>query len=144
MRIAIGNDHSAWEEKFTVVENLEAAGQTVINLGADSGESTDYPERAAAVARCVAAGEADLGIIICGSGIGVSIAANKIDGVRAALCHSPQTARLSRQHNNANIICLGARVLPIDVLLDLVDVFLSTEFEGGRHARRVDGIHALE
>lgn len=144
MNIALGNDHAAWEEKFAVLERLKNAGHTVNNLGADTSESTDYPERAAAVAHCVAAGEAELGIIICGSGIGVSIAANKINGIRAALCHSPQTAQLSRKHNNANILCLGGRVLPLDVLLETVDTFLSTDFEGGRHARRVDGIHSLE
>ena len=144
MRIALGNDHAAWEEKFAVLAQLEDAGHTVTNLGADTSESTDYPERAAQVARFVASGDADLGIIVCGSGIGVSIAANKINGVRAALCHSVETARLARQHNDANIICLGARVLPLDVLSGAVEAFLTTEFEGGRHARRVDGIHALE
>ncbi len=144
MKIALGNDHAAWEEKFAVMEQLNAAGHQVENLGADSSESTDYPERAAEVARSVAAGTADLGIIICGSGIGVSIAANKIKGIRAALCHSPQTASLSRQHNDANVLCLGARVLDIGILLATVESFLATDFEGGRHARRVQGIHDLE
>ena len=137
MHIAIGSDHAAWEAKTQVVNELREQGHQVDDLGTYSGESCDYPVYAYAVARKVAAGEAERGVLICGSGIGMSIAANRVAGVRAALVHDEQTATLCREHNDANVICLGARLLPADELISLVEVFLETPFGGGRHEGRV-------
>jgi len=144
MRIAIGADHSGYELKQQIAEAPIVQGHQVLDLGIHELESVDYPDIAALVARAVAAGEAERGIIICGTGIGVSIAANKVHGVRAALCTDCYMARMAREHNDAQILCLGGRVLGIGSALDIVQVFLSSEFLGGRHARRVDKISALE
>lgn len=137
MKIAIGNDHAAVEMKQEVVDHLVEQGHEVINFGTDSHESCDYPVYGKLVAHAVADGEADLGILICGTGIGISLAANKVHGVRAACCSENYSARLTRMHNDANILAFGARVVGPGTALDLVDTFINTPFEGGRHARRV-------
>ncbi|MEA3342040.1 MAG: ribose 5-phosphate isomerase B [Chloroflexota bacterium] len=144
MRIAIGADHGGYELKKNIVEHLIAQGYQVQDFGAHGPESVDYPDIAAPVARAVAAGEFERGILICGTGIGMSLAANKIDGVRAAVCTDCYMARMSRQDNDANILCLGGRVLGVGLALDVVRTFLSNEFLEGRHARRVAKISALE
>ncbi len=142
--IAVGADHGGYELKTIIVEHLRQAGYAVRDFGTHGPESVDYPDYAFQVARAVAAGECELGILICGTGIGMSIAANKIVGVRAAVCGDTYSARMSRLHNNANILCLGGRVLGPGLALDIVDVWLSTEFEGGRHSRRVEKIQQME
>ncbi|HUX75144.1 MAG TPA: ribose 5-phosphate isomerase B [Anaerolineae bacterium] len=144
MRIAIGADQGGYELKQPIAEYLIAEGHEVSDLGIYRLESVDYPDIAALVARAVAAGEAERGIIICGTGIGVSLAANKVRGIRAALCTDCYMARMAREHNDAQILCLGGRVLGIGSALDIVRVFLTSTFLGGRHARRVAKISALE
>jgi ribose 5-phosphate isomerase B len=144
MRVAIGADQGGYELKQQVAEFLIAQGYIVSDLGIHRLESVDYPDIAVLVARAVAAGEAERGILICGTGIGVSLAANKVDGVRAALCTDCYMARMAREHNDAQILCLGGWVLGVGSALDIVQVFLGSEFLGGRHARRVDKISALE
>ncbi|MCA9321341.1 MAG: ribose 5-phosphate isomerase B [Planctomycetes bacterium] len=144
MRIAIANDHAAVEARRRLSRTLRDWGFEVSDLGTDTEESVDYPDQAAAVARMVASGEADRGIILCGTGIGVSMAANKIDGIRAAVCHSVETATLAREHNDANVLCLGARVLDAAKIEACSRAFLDTAFAGGRHARRVQKIRDLE
>ena len=144
MKIAIGNDHVAVELKNHITKYVEAKGYTVVNFGTDSSESCDYPIYGEKVARAVASGECDLGILICGTGIGISLAANKVKGIRAAVCSEPYSARLTRQHNNANIIAFGARVVGQAMAEMIVDEFLNAEYEGGRHQRRVDQIMAIE
>jgi ribose 5-phosphate isomerase B len=144
MRVAIGADQGGYELKQRVAEFLITQGHVVADLGIHRLESVDYPDVAALVADAVVAGEAERGILICGTGIGVSLAANKVDGVRAALCTDCYMARMAREHNDAQILCLGGRVLGVGLALDIVQVFLSSEFLGGRHARRVDKISALE
>lgn len=144
MKIAIGNDHTAVELKKHITKHLEAKGYTVVNLGADTDESSDYPLFGEKVGKAVASGECDLGVAICGTGIGISLAANKIKGIRAAVCSEPYSARLTRQHNNANIIAFGARVVTAEMAEKIVDEFLNAEFEGGRHQRRVDMISEIE
>ena len=144
MRIAIGADHGGYELKQQIAESLLAQGHQVQDFGTYSPKAVDYPDFAAPLARAVAAGEFERGILICGTGIGMSIAANKIHNARAAACTNCYTARMSRQDNDANILCLGGRVLGIGLALDIVQVFLNSEFAGGRHARRVGKISALE
>ena len=144
MKIAIGNDHAAPNMKFQLMEYLQKQGHEVVNFGTDSSESCDYPVYGEKVARAVASGECDLGILICGTGIGISLAANKVKGIRAAVCSEPYSARLTRQHNNANIIAFGARVVGQAMAEMIVDEFLNAEYEGGRHQRRVDMITAIE
>ena len=144
MKIAIGNDHTAVELKKHISKYLEAKGYTVVNLGADTDEPSDYPLFGEKIGKAVASGECDLGVAICGTGIGISLAANKIKGVRAAVCSEPYSARLTRQHNNANIIAFGARVVTTEMAEKIVDEFLNAEFEGGRHQRRVDMISEIE
>lgn len=140
MKIVIGNDHAGVEFKQTILKHLEAQGHQLINVGTDSPDSVDYPDIAGEVGRIVLSGEAEYGIVICGTGIGISIAANKMEGIRAALCHNEFTARLSRLHNNANVLALGARVIGDELGKAIADSFIATEFEGGRHARRVGKI----
>ena len=140
MKVVIGNDHAGVEFKNTILKHLENQGYEVINVGVDVVESVDYPDIAKEVTKKIVDNEAQFGILICGTGIGISIAANKVEGIRAALCHNEFTAKLSRQHNNANIIALGARVIGDELGKACVDVFLNTEFEGGRHANRVSKI----
>ena len=144
MRIALGADHAGVALKANVEALLEARGVQIIDMGALSEESVDYPDYAAKVGRAVASGEADLGILACGTGIGMAIAANKVAGVRAAPVVDIESARLARAHNDANVLALGARLTPHDLALQLVTTFLDTKFEGGRHQRRVDKIAALE
>lgn len=144
MKIAIGNDHAAVELKNIISEHLKEKGYEVLNLGTDSSESCDYPVFGEKVGRAVVSGEADLGIAICGTGVGISLAANKVKGVRCCVCSEPYTARLSRMHNNANVLALGARVVGSELAKMIVDEWLAAEFEGGRHQRRVDMIMAIE
>lgn len=144
MNLAIAADHAGVDLKSALKASLEASGHTVMDYGTNSAESVDYPDYAAPVARAVASGEADRGILICGSGVGMSIAANKVRGVRAALGVSPEEVALIRQHNDANILTLGARFLDAAQAQELVRVFLETPFEGGRHTRRVEKVAALE
>ncbi len=144
MKIAIGCDHAGYQYKEIVKKHLEEKGFQVIDKGAYSDERVDYPVYGEAVGNAVASGEADRGIVICGTGIGISIAANKVKGVRAALCTNEYMARMARKHNDANILAFGARVLGIDVVLGIVDEFFSTDFEGGRHEKRVNLIKEIE
>lgn len=144
MKIGIGNDHAAVDMKNQVVEYLEGKGYEVVNFGTDTYESCNYPEYGEKVGRTVAAGDVDLGILICGTGVGISLAANKVKGVRAVVCSEPYSAKLSRQHNNTNILAFGARVIGIELAKMIIDEWLSAEFEGGRHQTRVDMITAIE
>jgi len=144
MKIAIGNDHGGVELKRHLVQYLEGKGFEVANFGSDVTESTDYPIYAERVSKAVVSGECDKGILICGTGIGISISANKIHGVRCALCSEPVSAQLARQHNDANIVAMGARTIGPVMAEGIVDVFLNTEFQGGRHQRRVDKIMMLD
>ena len=144
MKIAIGNDHVAVEMKIHITEYLENKGYTIVNFGTDSTERADYPVYAKRVADAVVSGECKLGILICGTGIGISLAANKVKGIRAAVCSEAYSAALTRQHNNANIIAFGARVVGPATAECIVDAFLQAEYEGGRHAKRVDMITAIE
>lgn len=144
MKIAIGNDHGGVELKQHLVQYLEEKGYEVVNFGSDVTDSTDYPIYAERVSKAVVSGECDKGILICGTGIGISISANKIHGVRCALCSEPVSAQLARQHNDANIVAMGARTIGPVMAEGIVDVFLSTEFQGGRHQRRVDKIMMLD
>ena len=144
MKIAIGNDHGGVELKRHLVQYLVGKGFEVVNFGSDVTESTDYPIYAERVSRAVVSGECDKGILICGTGIGISISANKIHGVRCALCSEPVSAQLARQHNDANIVAMGARTIGPVMAEGIVDVFMSTECQGGRHQRRVDKIMMLD
>ncbi len=144
MTIALGSDHAGFEVKARVREWLEKLGERVDDKGTHSSASCDYPVFAEAVARAVAQGEAERGILICGTGIGMSIAANKISGIRAAVCHSQEAAELSRRHNDANVLCLGARINTLGELEMIVRRWLETAFEGGRHERRLERIRAIE
>ncbi|HEX3621268.1 MAG TPA: ribose 5-phosphate isomerase B [Acidimicrobiales bacterium] len=144
MRIAVAADHAGYRLKTVVVAHLGEGGHEVLDLGTHSEEPVDYPSFCAAAGRAVVAGLADAGIVIGGSGQGEQIAANKVNGVRAALCHDEFTARLARQHNNANVVAFGARVLADAYALRIVDLFLQTEFEGGRHQPRIDQVAAIE
>lgn len=138
MKIAIGNDHAATDYKNEIVKFLEKEGHEVINLGTDSHESVDYPVFAKKVCNVVVEKEADFGILLCGTGIGISIAANKVEGIRAALLYNEYSARLTKQHNNANVIAFGARVMGIDLILSCIKAYMESEYEGGRHQRRID------
>jgi len=144
MRIAVGSDHAGFELKSRVTEHLKRLGHEVSDLGTHNTESVDYPPYCARVGRAVVAEDVDLGMVLGGSGQGEQIAANKIRGVRAALCHNEFTARLARAHNDANVLALGGRVLGVELALAVVDAFLATGFEGGRHARRVEQITGIE
>lgn len=136
--IAIGADHAGVELKNQLKQDLAAAGYEVLDLGTDGPASVDYPDYAAKVAEAVAEGRAQKGVLVCGSGIGMSIAANRNPKVRAALVHDALGARLSRQHNDANVVCFGSRLTGVEVVRDALKAFLATDFEGGRHARRVE------
>ncbi len=137
MRVAVGADHAGFEMKDTIAAHLAEAGHEVLDLGTRGPESVDYPDFGRIVAEAVASGRAERGIVVCGSGIGISIAANKVPGVRSARCTSEFDARYARLHNDANVLALGSRVTGIGVALAIVDLFMTVEFEGGRHARRV-------
>lgn len=144
MKIGIGNDHAAVDMKFEIVKYLEESGYEVVNFGTDTNDSCDYPVYGEKVARALANGEVDRGILICGTGVGISLAANKVKGIRAAVCSESVTARFSRLHNDANILAFGARIVGVETAKDMVNVWLNTEFEGGRHQRRVDLIMKIE
>ncbi len=137
LRVAVGSDHGGFRLKAAIVTRLRQQGYEVEDMGTDSGASVDYPEFARAVCRAVAAGACDRGILVCGTGIGMSMVANREPAIRAALCHDAYTARMSREHNDANVLCLGERVLGEGVALDLVEIWLATPFAGGRHLRRI-------
>lgn len=144
MKIAMGNDHAAVEMKQEIKAYLESKGHEVINFGTDTHESCDYPEFGEKVGRAVASGEADYGITICGTGIGIGIAAGKVKGVRVCTCSEPYSARLSRMHNNTNVLSFGARVVGVEMAKMIVDEWLNNEYEGGRHQRRVDMLMEIE
>ena len=137
MKIGSGNDHAAVDMKFEIVKYLEVSGYEVVNFGTDTNDSCDYPVYGEKVARAVANGEVDRGILICGTGVGISLAANKVKGIRAAVCSESVTARFSRLHNDANILAFGARIVGVETAKDMVNVWLNREFGGGRHQRRV-------
>lgn len=138
MKIALAADHGGFELKEKIKEHLQQKGINVLDLGCHTEESVDYPDYGKACGEAVMRGDAERGIVICGTGIGISIAANKVKGIRCALCTSLFMAEMSRKHNNANMLALGGRILEAGLALDIVDVWLATEFEGGRHQRRVD------
>lgn len=142
--MAIGCDHAGFDLKGVVLGVLERLGAEVLDLGTHSKESVDYPDYGEKVGRAVAGGEADFGIVICGTGIGISIAANKVPGVRAALCHDVYSARMSRAHNDANVLALGARVVGPGLAEAIVEAWLTGSFEGGRHQPRVDKLRRLD
>lgn len=144
MKVAIANDHAGYPLKLDVMEHLRQLGHEVDDLGTYSEDPVDYPPFCAACARHVVSGEAAFGIVIGGSGQGEQIAANKVHGARAALCHDEYTARLARQHNDANVLALGARILAPTLALDIVDTFLGALFEGGRHQVRIDELAGIE
>ena len=144
MKIAIGCDHGGLEHKNAIVEHLKERGFEVIDFGIYEQKSVDYPEIAVKVANCIASGEAERGFLVCGTGIGMSLAANKVKGIRAAACSEHFSAKYTRLHNDSNILCLGGRVIGVGTALELADLFVDTEFEGGRHQRRVDMITAIE
>lgn len=144
MKIALGADHAGFELKDNLASLLRDEGHQVEDHGTGSSASVDYPEYAAAVGQAVQNGSADLGILVCGTGVGIGIAANKIKGIRAAICNDIFTAGMARAHNDANVLALGARVVGPGVAEEIVRAFLTTEYEGGRHSRRVGKIHALE
>lgn len=144
MRIAIGADHAGYDLKCHLVETLGRLGHEVVDMGTDSTESVDYPPICADVARAVVAGDADRGIVLGGSGQGEQIAANKVRGARAALCNDLYTARMSREHNDANVLSMGGRIVGVGLADEIVELWLTTDFEGGRHQRRVELIGAIE
>jgi ribose 5-phosphate isomerase B len=144
MKIALGSDHRGYPHKTLLRDTLRARGVEVEDLGCPGEESADYPDPAFSVGERVASGHADAGVLICGSGIGMSIAANKVKGVRASLCFTPDQARATRQHNDSNVLCLSGDALDPETALILLDAWLASQFEGGRHGRRLDKITAYE
>jgi ribose 5-phosphate isomerase B len=144
LTVILANDHAGFRLKTVVASHLGVAGVTVVDLGSHSEEPVDYPPFCAACARAVVRGEGDLGVVIGGSGQGEALSANKVRGARAALCHDEYTARFARRHNDANVLSLGARVVATELALDILDVFLATPFDGGRHQRRIEEITAIE
>ncbi len=144
MKIAIGNDHTAVELKNIIQAYLEEKGIEVMNLGTNSTESYHYPIAGEAVARAVVSGDAEKGIVICGTGIGISLAANKVNGIRCAVVSEPVSARLCKEHNNCNMIAFGARIVGPEMAKAIVDAWLNAEFQGGRHAQRIDMIMDIE
>ncbi len=144
MKIAIGNDHAAVEMKNEIMEFVKQMGHEVENFGTDTNESCNYPQFGETVGQAVVNQDFDCGILICGTGVGISIAANKVNGVRAAVCSDVTTARLVKEHNNANIIAFGARIVGIELAKDIVKAYLEAEFAGDRHQKRIDMIHEIE
>lgn len=144
MKIGMGNDHAAVEMKLQIKEYLESQGHEVVDFGTHTEESCDYPVYGEKVGRAVVSGKVDKGILICGTGVGISLAANKVNGVRCVVCSEPCTARLSRQHNNSNVLAFGARIIGLELAKSIVDAWLAAEFEGERHQRRIDMITAIE
>ena len=143
-KLAIGNDHVAVEMKKEIMAYLQEKGYEVINVGTDSTERFNYPVSGYKVAKMVASGEVDGGILICGTGVGISLSANKVHGIRCVTCSEPYSARLSRQHNNTNCVAFGARVVGIETAKDIVDAWLGAEYEGGRHQVRIDMIDEIQ
>ena len=143
-KLAIANDHAAIELKNEIMAHLKEKGYEVVNLGTDEHASCNYPEYGYKAAKMVAEGQVDGGILICGTGLGISLAANKVPGIRAVVCSEPYSAKMARAHNNANMLALGARVVGRELAKMIADTFFTTEFEGGRHARRVDMITEIE
>ncbi|MBQ6389797.1 MAG: ribose 5-phosphate isomerase B [Mogibacterium sp.] len=144
MVIALGSDHAAYDLKEAIKAKMESEGHTIIDVGTYSPESCDYPKYGHAVGKAVASGEAERGIAVCGSGIGISISCNKVPGVRAALCTSVEMAEMCRRHNNANVVCMGARMISQELAFDIIDTWMTTEFEGGKHLRRINEIEDLD
>ncbi len=144
MKVVIGNDHAAVDMKFKIKEFIESMGHEVINVGIDEVERCDYPDYAYAACEKIVNGEADLGVLICGTGIGMSIAANKVKGIRACACSESYSARLSREHNNANVVCFGERVIGIETAKEIVKSFLNAEYQGAHHVNRVQKIMDIE
>ncbi len=144
MKIAMGNDHTAVELKTIIKEFVEEKGYEVLDLGTNSSESCDYPVYGEKVGKAVASGQADLGIVICGTGVGISLAANKVKGIRACVCSEPYTAKLSRMHNNSNVLAFGARVVGSEMAKMITEEWLNASYEGGRHQRRVDMLMEIE
>lgn len=144
MRIGIGNDHVAIELKNTIKEHLEQQGYEVVDFGTNSPERFDYPISGYKVGKAVASGDVDLGVLTCGTGVGISLAANKVHGIRACVCSDPYSAKLSREHNNTNIIAFGARVVGPELAKMIVDEWLGATFQGGRHQRRIDMLAEIE
>ena len=145
MKIAIGNDHAAGELKPVIIDLIKELGNEIIDVGVAAGEAVDYPIPGEKVGRLVASGEADLGVLICGTGVGISLAANKVKGIRAAAVSDTATARLIREHNNANVIAIGARIVGSELAKDIIKTFLTTDFSGEeRHQRRIDLISDAE
>jgi len=144
MKVAFGTDHAAGGLRDKIIEHLKAGDHEVEDFGCASAESCDYPDFASPVARAVSEGRADRGVLICGTGIGMSIVANKFKGVRAAVIHDEFTAEVSRSHNDSNVLCMGPRVLGAEMLMKLLDIWFATDAEGGRHARRVEKIKRIE
>jgi ribose 5-phosphate isomerase B len=144
MKVAVGSDHRGFHVKRKIVELVQRLGHELVDFGATTEDAVDYPDFAHQVARAVARGEVDRGILICGTGIGMSMAANKVHGVRAALCHDDVTAEMSRRHNDANVMCLSADLLGARLIDRMIEIWLHTDFEGGRHARRVEKIKRIE
>ena len=144
MKIALGSDHAGFAAKEEIKTVIKALGHTVLDQGTQGESSVDYPDFAEKVARAVVSGEADKGVLLCGTGIGMSIAANKVEGIRAAVIGDEKTAALSRQHNDANIFCAGSRITPVVKIAESLKVWLQTPFEGGRHLNRVSKITAIE
>ncbi|WP_088188715.1 ribose 5-phosphate isomerase B [Desulfosporosinus sp. FKA] len=144
MRVVLGADHGGYELKEAIRGHLESQGYEVFDVGTHSTDSVDYPMYGFAVGNAILKGEADLGIAVCGTGQGISIAANKLPGIRSAVCTETFSARMAREHNNANVLALGGRVVGVGLALDIVDIFLKTEFSGGRHERRINLITDFE
>lgn len=144
MKIVIGNDHVALDMKYQIKDYLESKGHEVIDVGTDSNERCDYPVYGEAAANMIISGKADCGILICGTGIGISLSANKVNGIRACVCSEPYSARLSKQHNNTNVLAFGARVIGIELAKMIVDEWLNASFEGERHQRRIDMLSEIE
>jgi len=144
MKIAIGCDHGGFEHKNVIAEHLKNRGFDIVDCGIYENKSVDYPDIAVKVCEQITSGACERGILVCGTGIGLSRAANKIKGIRAAACSEHFSAKYTRLHNNSNILCLGGRVIGVGTAIELVDLFVDTEFEGGRHQTRVDKITAIE
>jgi len=144
LKIAIGSDHRGYHAKVKIVSMLKGMGHDVLDFGTDSEASCDYPDAAYPTCAAIMKGEAENGILLCGTGIGMSISANKVCGIRAALCHDEVTAEMSRRHNKSNVLCLPADLIGDEMMRRVVDVWLRTEFEGGRHERRVTKIESFE
>ena len=144
MKIAVGCDHGGFDHKNAIADHLKQRGFEVVDYGIYENKSVDYPDIASKLCKGILEGEADLGILVCGTGIGMSIAANKFKGIRAAACSEHFSAKYTRLHNNSNVLCLGGRVIGIGTALELADLFVDTEFEGGRHQNRIDKIEKIE